>query len=167
MIHPSTMIFPGVHVTGNVFIGEKSSIWYNAVIRGDIEAITIGRFSNVQDNCVLHSSKGFPLYIGDYVSVGHAAVLHGCEVDDNCIIGMNTTILNGSHIQKNSIVAAGSVVTGGKVFPEDSLIMGVPARVVRELEEEEIKGIKDNALRYLKLSQKPQKQITTKKDDKD
>ncbi len=164
MINHSAMIFPGVHIIGKVFIGEKSSIWYNAVIRGDIEAITIGRFSNVQDNCVLHSSKGFPLYMGDYVSVGHAAVLHGCKVDANCIIGMNATILNGSHIQKNSIVAAGSVVPGGKVFPEGNLIMGVPARAVRELKEEEIKGIKDNALRYLKLSQK---EDITLKDNED
>ena len=86
------------------------------------------------------------------MSVGHAAVLHGCKVDDNCIIGMNATVLNGSHIQTNSIVAAGSVVTEGKVFPEGSLIMGVPARVVRELSEEEIKRIKNNALRYSKLA---------------
>lgn len=152
MIHPSVQIFPGVHTIGNVAIGEKSSIWYNAVIRGDIESITIGSFSNVQDNSVLHSSRDFPLTLGDYVSVGHAAVLHGCIVDNNCIIGMNATLLNGSHIQENSIVAAGSVVPGGKVFPERSLIMGVPAKFVRELTEEEIEQIKNNALRYLKLS---------------
>ena len=152
MIHPSVQIFHGAHTIGNVVIGKNSSIWYNAVIRGDIESITIGNFSNVQDNSVLHSSRDFPLKLGDYVSVGHAAVLHGCRVDDNCIIGMNATLLNGSHIQKNSIVAAGSVVPGGKVFPEGSLIMGVPAKVVREVKEEEIEQIKDNALRYLKLS---------------
>ena len=153
MIHPSVQIFPGVHTIGNVIIGKNSSLWYNAVIRGDIESITIGNFSNVQDNSVLHSSKDFPLNVGDYVSVGHAAVLHGCKVDDNCIIGMNSTLLNGSHIQKNSIVAAGSVVPGGKVFPEGHLIMGAPARAVRELGEEEIKEIENTALRYLKLSE--------------
>jgi len=152
MIHPSVQIFHGAHTIGNVIIGENSSIWYNAVIRGDIENITIGRFSNVQDNAVLHSSKDFPLEIGNYVSVGHAAVLHGCKVEDNCIIGMNATLLNGSHIKKDSIVAAGSVVPGGKVFSEGYLIMGVPARAVRKLGEEEIKQIKDNALRYLKLA---------------
>jgi carbonic anhydrase/acetyltransferase-like protein (isoleucine patch superfamily) len=152
MIHPSVQIFPGVHTIGNVIIGKKSSLWYNAVIRGDIESITIGSFSNVQDNSVLHSSKDFPLKIGDYVSVGHAAVLHGCKVDDNCIIGMNSTLLNGSYIQKNSIVAAGSVVPGGKVFPEGHLIMGSPARAVRKLREEEIKDVKNTALRYLKLA---------------
>lgn len=152
MIHPTVQIFPGAHTIGKVFIGENSSVWHNAVIRGDIETITIGNFSNVQDNCVLHSSKGFPLKIGDYVTVGHAAVLHGCKVDDNCIIGMNATVLNGSHIQTNSIVAAGSVVTEGKIFPEGSLIMGVPARAVRELSIEEFKRIKENALHYSKLA---------------
>ncbi len=152
MINHSALIFPGAHTIGKISVGEKSSIWYNAVIRGDIEPITIGNFSNVQDNCVLHSSKGFPLKIGDYVSVGHAAVIHGSVVEDNCIIGMNATVLNGSHIQKNSIVAAGSVVTEGKIFPEGSLIMGVPARAVRELGEEEFAQIKDNALRYFKLA---------------
>ena len=157
MIHPSVQIFPGVHTIGKVVIGEKSSVWYNAVIRGDIESITIGSFSNIQDNSVLHSSRDFPLTLGDYVSVGHAAVLHGCSVDDNCIIGMNATLLNGCHVQKNSIVAAGSVVPGGKVFPEGSLIMGVPAKFVRELTEEELEQIKGNALRYLKLSHQSKK----------
>lgn len=152
MIHPTAIIFPGAHIIGDISIGEKSSIWYNAVIRGDIEPIKIGNNSNVQDNCVMHSSKGFPLEIGDYVSVGHAAVLHGCKIDENCLIGMNATVLNGSHIQKNSIVAAGAVVPEGKVFPEGSLIMGVPGKVVRELNLEDVKKIKDNALRYSKLA---------------
>ncbi|BDZ70657.1 gamma carbonic anhydrase family protein [Methanobacterium petrolearium] len=155
MIHPTVQIFPGAYTIGKVSIGENSSIWYNAVIRGDIESITIGDFSNVQDNCVLHSSKGFPMKLGDYVSVGHAAVLHGCKVDDNCIIGMNATLLNGSHVKKNSIIAAGSVVTESKVFPEGSLIIGVPARVVRKLSEEEFKKIKDNAVRYSNLKLEP------------
>ncbi len=157
MIHPTALIFSGAYTIGKVSIGEKSSIWHNAVIRGDIEPITIGIFSNVQDNCVLHSSKGFPLELGDYVSVGHAAVLHGCKVDNNCIIGMNSTLLNGSHIKKNCIVAAGAVVTEGKVFPERSLIMGIPAKVVRELDQQEIKKIEDNALRYSNLAIKTSK----------
>ena len=152
MIHPTVQIFPGAHTIGKVIIGENSSVWHNAVIRGDIEPITIGNYSNVQDNCVLHSSHGFPLELGDYVSVGHAAVLHGCKVEDNCVVGMNATVLNGSYIKKNSIVAAGAVVTEGKVFPEGSLIMGVPARTVRELKKEELQMIKENALRYWKLA---------------
>jgi len=154
MINQTVTIFPGAHTIGKVFIGSNSSIWHNAVIRGDIEPITIGNFSNVQDNCVLHSSQGFPLELGDYVSVGHAAVLHGCKVEENCVIGMNATVLNGSHIKKNSIVAAGSVVTEGKVFPEGSMIMGAPARPVRELKKDEFHKIKDNALRYSELATK-------------
>ncbi|HOI39107.1 MAG TPA: gamma carbonic anhydrase family protein [Methanobacterium sp.] len=152
MIHHTVTIFPGSHTIGKVFIGANSSVWHNAVIRGDIETITIGNFSNIQDNCVLHSSHGFPLELGDYVSVGHAAVLHGCKVEDNCIIGMNSTLLNGSHIKKNSIVAAGSVVTERKIFPEGSLIMGVPARAVREIKKDEFQKITENALRYSKLA---------------
>jgi len=152
MIHPTALVLPGAHTIGQVSIGEKSSIWYNAVIRGDIESIRIGDLSNVQDNCVLHSSKDFKLIIGNNVSVGHGAVLHGCEVDDNCIIGMNSTVLNGSHIKKDSIVAAGAVVTEGKAFPEGSLIMGVPAKVVRKLNHEEIKNITETAIRYSNLA---------------
>ena len=152
MIHPTVRIFPGAHTIGKVFIGEYSSVWYNAVIRGDIESITIGGYSNVQDNCVLHSSQGFPLKLGNHVSVGHAAVLHGCIVEDNCVVGMNATVPNGSHIKKNSIVAAGAVVTEGKIFPESSLIMGVPAKVVRKLKKDEFQKIKDNALRYSKFA---------------
>ncbi|NYB51257.1 MAG: gamma carbonic anhydrase family protein [Methanobacteriaceae archaeon] len=164
MIHHTALIFKGAHTIGKVSIGKHSSVWYNAVIRGDIEPITIGNTSNVQDNCVLHSSEGFPLEIGDRVSVGHAAVVHGCKVDDNCIIGMNATVLNGSHIHKNSIVAAGAVVTEGKTFPEGSLIMGVPAKAVRELNEEEIKKIERNALNYLKLALKQRTDMADNED---
>jgi carbonic anhydrase/acetyltransferase-like protein (isoleucine patch superfamily) len=122
------------------------------VLRGDIEPLNIGKFSNIQDNCVLHSSKGYPLIIGDHVSVGHAAILHGCTVEDNCLIGMNATVLNGATIKKNSIVGAGAVVTEGREFPEKSLILGVPAKSVRTLQNEEIKNIKDNAMNYAKMA---------------
>ncbi len=146
--------FKGSVVEGNVSIGEKSSIWYNAVIRGDIEPITIGKCSNIQDNCVLHSSKNYPLKIGNLVSVGHAAVLHGCNIEDNCLIGMNSTVLNGAVIRKNSIVGAGAVVTQNHEFPENSLIMGVPAKAFRTLNQEEIENIKDNAIRYTKMAER-------------
>ncbi|MEG3224575.1 MAG: gamma carbonic anhydrase family protein [Methanobacteriales archaeon Met13] len=151
-IHPTVKIMPGVHVIGPVKIGQKSSLWYNAVLRGDIEPISIGEFSNVQDNCVIHTSHGYPLKLGDYVSVGHAAVLHGCQVEDNCLIGMNATVLNGSKIDKNSIVGAGAVVTEGKEFPPGSLILGMPARSVGELESDKIEIIRQNALRYAELA---------------
>jgi len=144
--------FKGSVIKGNVSLAEKSSVWYNAVIRGDIEPIKIGKCSNVQDNCVLHSSKGYPLTVGDHVSVGHAAVLHGCTVEDNCLIGMNATVLNGAVIRENSIVGAGALVTENREFPENSLIIGIPAKAVRTLNREEIENITDNALRYTEMA---------------
>lgn len=158
-IHPTVKIMPGVHLVGRVKMGEYSSAWYNAVLRGDREPITIGKYSNVQDNCVLHSSQGYPLELGDYVSIGHAAVLHGCKVKDNCLIGMNATLLNGSQIGKNSIVGAGALVTQGKKFPPGSLIMGMPARVVKKLADPDQMEIRENALRYVKLALNQEKLI--------
>jgi len=152
MIHPTVIILNGSHVLGKVNIGSHSSVWYNAVLRGDIEPIDIGDYSNIQDNCVLHSSRGFPVQIGSYVSVGHAAVLHGTMVEDNCLIGMNSTLLNGSVIGENSIVGAGAVVTEGKKYPPESLILGMPAKVIRTLEPHEIGLIKDNAVKYAELA---------------
>jgi len=154
MIHPSVKILKGAQIIGNLNIGKKSSVWYNAVIRGDIEDINIGEYSNIQDNCVLHTSKDFPLKIGSHVSVGHAAVLHGTTIRDNCLIGMNATLLNGSEIGADSIVGAGAVVTQGKKFPDRSLIVGMPAKMVRKLEPLEVRSIKDNALRYAELADK-------------
>lgn len=153
-INPNVKIFDGAHVIGDVDIAENVSIWYNAVVRGDNEPISIGKDSNVQDNCVLHTSPKYPVKIGENVSVGHAAVLHGCEIDDDVLIGMNATLLNGSHISKNSIVGAGALVTENKNFPEGSLIIGVPAKAVRQLNHDEIKHIKDNAKKYVNLSKK-------------
>jgi carbonic anhydrase/acetyltransferase-like protein (isoleucine patch superfamily) len=109
VIHESVRIFPGAQVVGDVKIGEKSAVWYNAVVRGDMGGITIGRYSNVQDNCVIHS----PAELGDHVTVGHAAVVHACKIRDNCLIGMNSTILDDAIINSNSIVAAGATVTPG------------------------------------------------------
>jgi carbonic anhydrase/acetyltransferase-like protein (isoleucine patch superfamily) len=152
VVNRSVVVLEGTILDGNVNIDEKSSVWFNAVLRGDIEPLNIGKFSNIQDNCVLHSSEGYPLTIGDNVSVGHAAVLHGCTVEDNCIIGMNATVLNGATIRKNSIVGAGAVVTEGRDFPEKSLILGVPAKFVRILQEDEIKIIKNNAFNYAKMA---------------
>ena len=152
MIHRSVKIFEGAIVTKNVEIDEKSSVWFNAVLRGDIEPIKVGKSSNVQDNCVLHSSADHPLEVGDFVSVGHSAVLHGCKVEENSLIGMNATVLNGAVIRKNSIVGAGALVTEGREFPEGSLILGVPAKAVRKLSEEEIAGIKDNAVHYVEMA---------------
>lgn len=151
-IHESARLFPGARVIKNVEIAEESSVWFNAVLRGDIEPITIGKYSNIQDNCVVHTSKGYPVEVGDYVSVGHGAILHGCTIEDNCLIGINSTVLNGTKIRNNSIVGAGAVVTEGKEFPKGNLILGVPARAIRELQQDEIENIKNNAVRYVQLA---------------
>ena len=148
----SVVICPGAQVLGDVELGEDVSVWHGAVIRGDTDSITIDDNSNVQDNCVVHCTKGFPVEIGKNVSIGHGAVVHGCKLEDNVLIGMNATVLNGAHIGKNSIVGAGAVVSEGKDFPEGSLILGVPAKVVKQLNESQVKLIQDNADNYVKLS---------------
>ena len=148
----SIVICPGAQVIGKVEFGEDVSIWHGAVLRGDTDSITIGNNSNVQDNCVVHCTKGFPVKIGDNVSVGHGAVVHGCTLEDNVLIGMNATVLNGAHIGKNSIVGAGAVVSEGKEFPENSLILGVPAKLIKELSPEQVQMIQNNADNYVRLS---------------
>lgn len=151
-IEDSIVICPGAQVFGDVELGENVSIWHGAVIRGDTDSITIGDNSNVQDNCVVHCTRGFPVEIGENVSIGHGAVVHGCKLDDNVLIGMNATVLNGAHISKNSIVGAGAVVSEGKEFPEGSLILGVPAKAVKQLSPEQVQLIQDNADNYVRLS---------------
>ena len=148
----SIVICPGAQVIGKVELGEDVSIWHGAVLRGDTDSITIGNNSNVQDNCVVHCTKGFPVKIGENVSVGHGAVVHGCTLEDNVLIGMNATVLNGAHIGKNSIVGAGAVVSEGKEFPENSLILGVPAKLIKELSPEQVQMIQNNADNYVRLS---------------
>ena len=148
----SIVICPGAQVLGDVELGENVSVWHGAVIRGDTDSITIGDNSNVQDHCVVHCTRGFPVVIGKNVSVGHGAVVHGCRLDDNVLIGMNATVLNGAHISKNSIVGAGAVVSEGKEFPEGSLILGVPAKAVKQLSPEQVQLIQNNADNYVKLS---------------
>ena len=148
----SIVICPGAQVIGDVELGEDVSIWHGAVVRGDTDSISIGDNSNIQDNCVVHCTKGFPVVVKKNVSVGHGAVIHGCVLEDNVLIGMNATVLNGAHIGKNSIVGAGAVVSEGKEFPERSLILGVPGKVVKELSDEQVQHIQDNADNYVKLS---------------
>lgn len=148
----SIVICPGAQVIGDVELGEDVSVWHGAVLRGDVASIKIGNNSNVQDNCVVHCSSEFPTVIGDNVSIGHGAVVHGCTIEDNVLIGMNATVLNGAHIGKNSIVGAGAVVSEGKEFPEGSLILGVPAKLIKEVSDEQILHIQNNADNYVKLS---------------
>ena len=148
----SIIICPQAQVIGDVELGSDVSIWHGAVVRGDTDSIKIGNRSNIQDNCVVHCTKGFPVVVKKNVSVGHGAVIHGCTLEDNVLIGMNATVLNGAHIGKNSIVGAGAVVSEGKEFPEGSLILGVPAKAVKQLSDEQVKMIQDNADNYVKLS---------------
>lgn len=150
-IHENAFIAETAAVLGKVTIGEGSSIWYGTVIRGDIEEIIIGEYTNIQDNSVVHTENNIPTSIGDFTVVGHKAIIHGATVGDNCLIGMGSVVLNKAVIGDNCIIAAGSVVTEGKVIPDNSMVMGIPGQVIRKVTQDEIDGIKANALRYNKL----------------
>jgi carbonic anhydrase/acetyltransferase-like protein (isoleucine patch superfamily) len=140
-------------IIGDVEIGDFSSVWYNSVIRGDLDKIKIGRRTNIQDNTVVHVDKGFPVEIGDHVVIGHSAVIHGCTIESNVMVGLRACVLNGAHISENTIVGAGAVVTGKK-YPPNSVLMGVPAKVVREITEEEYeREITNRWKEYLELAQ--------------
>jgi carbonic anhydrase/acetyltransferase-like protein (isoleucine patch superfamily) len=143
-------VAPSADIIGEVTLGEGVSVWFNATIRGDLEPITIGKGSNIQDNCTVHVDTGSPVVVGENVTVGHQVILHGCTVGDNSLIGMGAIILNGARIGKNSIVGAGALVTEGKEFPDGSLIIGSPAKAVREVRPEEIEQIKDNGRHYMR-----------------
>jgi len=132
-----------------VYLGEESSVWYGAVLRGDTEPIRIGARTNIQDGCVLHADPGYPAVVGEECVVGHRAVLHGCEIGDGCLIGMSATILNGAKIGEGSIVAAGALVPEGREFPARSLIIGAPAKRVREVSEEQTQDIAQGARTYV------------------
>lgn len=140
---------PGAQLIGHVILGDEATVWFNAVLRGDNEPITIGARSNIQDGSVLHTDPGAPLTVGDGVTVGHKVMLHGCTIGDNSLIGIGAIILNRAVIGKNSLVGAGALVTEGKVFPDGVLLVGAPARVVRELKAEEIEGLRRSADRYV------------------
>jgi len=137
-------------VIGDVEIGDDSSIWFGAILRGDVNYIKVGECTSIQDGTVVHVTKDtHPTVIGSYVTVGHGVKLHGCTVEDNCLIGIGAIILDGALIRENSIVAAGTLVPPNKEFPPNSLIMGFPATVKRELSREEIEGLREHALRYV------------------
>ena len=142
-------IAAGAQIVGDVTIGEESSVWFNAVIRGDCEAIRIGRGTNVQDNCVLHADPGFPCMVGDGVTIGHAAVVHGAKLGDNVVIGMHAVVMNGADIGRDSLVAVGAVVTEGTVVPPGSLVMGLPGKVARALTADEIARNRGSAAHYV------------------
>jgi carbonic anhydrase/acetyltransferase-like protein (isoleucine patch superfamily) len=148
-VAPSAWVAPGAYVIGDVALGKESSVWYGAVLRGDTEPIRIGDRTNVQDGCILHADPGFPAIVGEGCVVGHNAVVHGCEVGDNCLVGMGATILNGTKIGDGSIVAAGAVVPEGREFPPRSLIVGVPAKRAGDVTDEQATDIERGASEYV------------------
>lgn len=139
-------------IVGDVAIGSKSSVWFGASIRAEKASVTIGERSNVQDNCVIHVDEGFPCEIGDGVTLGHGAIVHGARIGSNCLVGMGAILLNGSSIGNNCLVAAGSLVPQGVEMPDDSLVIGSPAKARRKLTEDEIRSIGVNASNYAQFA---------------
>ena len=151
-VDPTAWVAASATVEGDVVLGPLSSVWYSAVVRGDGDQISLGARSNLQDGVVLHTDPGFSLQVGEGVSVGHNAVLHGCRVEDDVIIGMGAIVMNGAVIGAGSLVAAGALVTAGVVIPPRSLVVGSPAKVRRETTDEEVGGIELNATFYVELA---------------
>ena len=148
-INDTAWVADSAAVMGNVTLSEDSSVWFGVVIRGDTETITVGKGSNIQDNSVLHADHGMPLVIGDNVTVGHQVMLHGCTIGDGSLIGIQAVVLNGAKIGKNCLVGAGALVTEGKEFPDGCMILGSPAKAVRQLSEAQIEGLKMSAQHYI------------------
>ena len=148
-VSATAWVADSAQVMGRVTLEDGASIWYGSVLRGDNDSITIGRNSNIQDGSVLHTDHGVPLTVGEGVTVGHQVMLHGCSIGDNTLIGIQSVILNRARIGHNCIVGAGAVVTEGKEFPDGVLIVGAPAKVVRELSEAQIAGLKASAGHYV------------------
>jgi len=151
-IHETAFIAPGASVLGDVEIGEGSSIWFSVVLRGDVDMIRVGKNSNIQDGSVVHLSKGTPTIVGDNVTVGHAAVLHGCVLEDFTFVGMGATLLDGAVLEKNSMLAAGSLLTYNKRVPSGQLWGGSPAKYMRDLTQEEIDNFKPHTEKYAALA---------------
>jgi carbonic anhydrase/acetyltransferase-like protein (isoleucine patch superfamily) len=152
LVHETAYVAPGAMVIGAVSIAADAGIWFNAVLRADAEPISVGEGSNLQDLVAAHADPGFPLTVGANVSVGHSAVLHGCTIEDDVLIGMHATVMNGAVVGTGSIVAAGALVTEGTVVPPRSLVAGVPAKVRRQLSEDDVTLIRLNAEHYRNLA---------------
>ena len=150
-------VAPNAVVIGDVTLEKNSSIWFNATLRGDVEPITIGEGSNIQDGSVVHTDPGCPTIVGKNVTVGHLVMLHGCVIEDDCLIGIGSTILNKAKIGKYSIIGANTLVTENKVIPERSLVVGSPGKVIRQVTDEEIKHIIENAKHYVENYKKYKK----------
>jgi carbonic anhydrase/acetyltransferase-like protein (isoleucine patch superfamily) len=140
-------------VTGNVTIGKQVGIWFGAVIRADKDRIIVGDRSNIQDNCVVHTSRGFPVMLGNDVSIGHGAILHGCTIEDQVLIGMGAIVLNGARIGKGSVIGAGAVVREGAKIPEGSVVVGVPGKIIKQADAAQKQQILTNAASYVQLAE--------------
>jgi len=151
-VDPTAYVAPSAVVMGSVKIGPKASVWPTCVLRGDIEDIIIGEGSNVQDGTVVHLADDLAARIGRYVTIGHMAMIHACTIEDECLIGMKATVLDGAVIGKNSIIGAGAVVTKNTVVPPGSLVLGMPAKVVRQLSDDEKASLKPWAEKYIKVA---------------
>ena len=151
MDNKKIFLAPGAHIVGNVSLGENVGIWYNAVVRADMESITIGNNTNIQDNCTLHTGNGFPIVVGEGVTIGHNAIVHGCHIGDNTVIGMGSILLNGAKVGRNCIIGAGALVTGKMEIPDNSMAFGNPAKIIRKLTSKEIMANKENAKEYVKI----------------
>ena len=147
-IAEDSWIAPDANVIGKIVVEEGASIWFGATLRGDNEEIVIGKGSNVQENTIMHTDMGYPLTVGEGCTIGHKALLHGCTIGDNTLIGMGAVILNGAKIGKNCLIGANALITENKVIPDGSLVMGSPGKVVRELDEQGIQGLRASALNY-------------------
>lgn len=152
-IHESVFVAWNAEITGQVSIEEDASVWFSASIRGDMNSISIGKGSNIQDNVVVHTDSTLGAVIGDNVTVGHGAILHSCTIGNNTTVGMGAIVLDGAKVGANSMVAAGSVVPPGKEFPDGSMIMGSPAKVAREMRPEEIEAFSRNCKGYVEVAQ--------------
>lgn len=153
-VHESCFLANSAELIGKVEIGENTSVWYNCVLRGDENSIKIGKHTNIQDGTVIHISKDHNTIIGDYVTVGHKAIVHACKIGNNVLVGMGAIILDGAEIEDDVLVGAGSIVTPGKKIPSGSLVLGSPAKVVRELSDEEIEQLKQSAVDYVHYAKK-------------
>jgi carbonic anhydrase/acetyltransferase-like protein (isoleucine patch superfamily) len=153
VIGRNVFIAPTAVVIGDVTIKDNASIWYGVVVRGDMEPITIGVNTNIQDNCTVHTDYGYPAVIGDNVSVGHNAVVHGCTIEDNCLVAINAVVLSGAHIQKGSVIAAGAVVKEGQTVGPNQLVAGAPAAVKKALSPEQVEAFGQPVQNYRKLSE--------------
>lgn len=148
-VHGSVFVAPGSHIIGNVALAKDASVWFNSVLRGDCDRISIGEGSNIQDGSVLHTDEGIPLNIGQGVTVGHKVMLHGCDIGDYSLIGINAVILNGAKIGKYCVIGANALITEGKVIPDGSVVMGAPGKIVKEVTVEQKAQLKHSAQHYV------------------